>query len=73
MNVAVPPPTWTTAPSGVAAGIVSSRRRCTSSVVAWSCGDVVGITWMIAASPASFGCGGVTAATPGVASIAVVS
>ena len=28
---------------------------------------------MIAASPASFGCGGVTAATPGVASIAVVS
>ena len=34
MNVAVPPPTCTTAPSGVAAGITSARRVRTSSVVA---------------------------------------
>ena len=44
MNVAVPPPTCDhRARAGVAAGITSSRRRCTSSVVAWSCGEVVGI------------------------------
>ena len=36
-----------------------------------SCGEVVGVAWMIAASPASFGLAGATNATPSVSSSAV--
>ena len=47
-----------------AAGRVSSRIVSSSSLVAASCGEVVGITVMIAMSPASLVTGASTDATP---------
>src|SRR6188508_762579 len=63
-NAAVAPPTYTVV-SGVTvvAGITSSRRRLTSFVVSASCGDVLGVIWIIAVSPASLTIGGETATT----------
>ncbi len=49
----------------VAAGIVSLRSRSTSVDVAASCGEVVGVTVRMAASPALLRLAGATAATPG--------
>ena len=58
-------PARSTSVPATAGGTTSSRRRSTRSSVASSCGDVVGNTCMIAASPAALGCGGVANATPG--------
>ena len=67
MNEAVVPPTDAVAPvPSTVAGSTSSRRVWTRSSVSSSCGPVVGITEITAASPASFTTGGTTAATPGV-------
>jgi hypothetical protein len=54
----------------VAADVIFMRERLEPSPIT---GEVAGITWMIAASPAAFGCGGDTAATPSVAWIASVN
>ncbi len=67
-NAAVTPPTCTlTSVPAVAAGSTSWRRCSMRSTVAASCDEVVGMTWMMAASTASLGRGGLTKATPGVA------
>ena len=44
--------------------MVRSRSRSTSADVALSCGEVLGITDTMAASPALLGSGGATWATP---------
>jgi hypothetical protein len=51
MTTAVVPPTFTSIPSGVAAGITLFRKVCTRSVVSKDCGDVSGITVRAAAVP----------------------
>ena len=67
MNPAVGPPT-----SAVARGVgrrcgaaIDSRSRWTRSLVAWSCGLLVGMTVMSPVSPAALTSGGETARTPG--------
>ena len=67
MDTAVAPPTCTSAwLPAIAAGMTSARRVRTRSSVRVSCGPVVGVTIMIAVSPAGFSWAGLTAATPGV-------
>ena len=63
MATAVAPPTCTVAwPPAIAAGRTSARGVRTRSSVRMSCGPVVGVTIMIAVSPAGFNCAGLTAA-----------
>jgi hypothetical protein len=51
-KIAVAPPTYTsTAVPAVAAGSTSLRRRSTSLEVRSSCGELFGITLIVAASP----------------------
>ena len=64
---AVSPPTCTcTSEPLTAAGMTSSRRVATRSVVATDCGELFGITRMTAASPDGLRVGPTTAATSGV-------
>src|SRR3954469_3129120 len=64
--------TSTSAPS-TAAGMVSSRRCSSRSLVRASCGDVVGVSVRIARLSASFLTGSSTEATPGSSARAVES
>ena len=66
-NTAVAPPTWAAAPvPRSASGSVLSRSRSTSSDVRESCGDVLGITLITAASRPGLSTAGATEATPAV-------
>ena len=53
-----------TSEPSIAAGMVSLRMRRSSSLVRSSCGEVVGMTPMMAMSPASLVSGSLTDATP---------
>src|SRR5665647_333763 len=65
-KVAVGPPTQSWLPvSAWYRGPTSPRTRSIRSLVAWSCGLVVGTTRSTAAVPSAFGIGPTTEATPG--------